>query len=105
MLAPGLKERVEHRAGTFRFECPCGSVGNPIRLDKKGRPYAHCKTCFRIIFWARPERFLEPTPFCRHNPPLKPTKSKKRLTSFCPPCGIRVFETVDSPIRPYGQRT
>jgi DNA-directed RNA polymerase subunit RPC12/RpoP len=94
MFAPGLKERVEYRAKTFRWKCGCGSVGNPIRLDKNGRPYAHCKNCFRILFWAKPEKFLDPaTPFCRCHPapPLKPTKSKKRLTSWCPACGIRVF--------------
>ncbi len=91
---PALVERLKARIRTFRYECPCGTSGNVIQLDKNGRPWTICKnfSCKRLLFWSRPEKLLEPDLFCRHAPPLRPTKKKGIQTSYCPICRIRVFE-------------
>ncbi len=82
------------KARRFLWQCSCGAKNQKIRLDKRGRPFAHCAACGRIIFWLDPEKFLTAEPFCRHGPPVKPTKAKGIQTSWCGLCQIRVFEPI-----------
>ncbi len=93
-----LLERLKLRIRIYRFQCQCGTTGNTVQLTKHGRPWAQCKNagCGRRIFWNRPEKFLETDPGCRHYPPLRPTKKRGMLTSWCPECMIRVFERASS---------
>jgi len=35
---PALVERLKARIRTFRYQCPCGTSGTIIQLDKNGWP-------------------------------------------------------------------
>ncbi len=89
-IAPALLAKSR----TFRWDCPCGARKQPIRLDRSGKPYALCESCFRRVFWKNSEKFLSAEPFCRHEPSLTPTKTKGRGTSWCRVCLIRVFAPI-----------
>jgi hypothetical protein len=87
------------KARWFRFDCPCGAKGNPAQIDKHGKPYARCPSCWKTIFWADVQKFLSPEPFCRHtNVEVKATRSKAGVkTSWCPTCRIRTFYPPGAP--------
>ncbi len=93
-ISEALQASIRAKAAWFRWECPCGAKGNPIGIDKRGKPFARCPACFRIIFWADPAKFLSREPFCRHwEVTPKPTRSKSgRRRSWCPVCRITTFE-------------